>query len=747
MPFPARVGRYEIKSRIGGGGMGTLYLARDTNPTTDRLVALKLLNANLEHGDLRARFSREARSLSALSHPNIVIIHDSGEFQGAPFIVMEYVRGESLAEKIRRQAPMSLGQKVRLMAELCDGLAHAHGAGIIHRDIKPANLMVDQHGRLKILDFGIAREGDGRHAPGAAPLTRLNTSIGTPGYMSPEQIEGVEIDHRADLFSAGTVCYELLAYREAFGGATTRQIEKRVMHDDPPPLTDAVPGLDPRIADIIALAMKKDANDRAQSAGELLDAFQSVRARLAPDEQATRVTPLPSLEGAVSSESRRQRLAEAAYQRALTNQAAGALDFARRSALEALAEDPEHRGARAWLRELGGEGDLAFAAEATELAIGDPSGATQSAVATVVVPAGSRPRKSPAPLPWRPDQRTWLRFAPLAGAVAFTALLLAVAFAYRDRWRPADEVRTERVTSPLQTPQTPEATTTTDDVVVPTTLIAVLEDALGVPVGDAEVTLSPGDLAAPGNGSGQYLFESIRPGPYALTARHRDFRERTVRLEVVAGGVSQSLVLERVGRSNPGPLAGPGGPRRNPYGGDGGGRIASKQATGPGGPDGGVTDPLPRPPPTVATTTIPPTTRSTVLAHDSLDRAIRALNVDGDVERAEILVAEAQRLDPDSKEIAAFAEKLREIRAAERRQRVRDHVLKAQRLFRESGDLDGALREVDSALKILPSDPQAVGLHEEILRVKAIGTKRPPPLVVGLARRWDAAAIDYTEHR
>src|SRR6185503_13948879 len=179
LPFPSRISRYDIKSLIGTGGMGTLYLARDTNPNTNRLVALKLLNANLDSGDLRERFAREARALAALNHPNIVNIYDSGEFQGSPFIVMEYVRGETLSEKIKRRAPMSLAQQLKLMVELCSGLAHAHEAGIIHRDIKPANLMVDQYGRLKILDFGIARVSEGLTRFGGVQVTQLNMRIGT----------------------------------------------------------------------------------------------------------------------------------------------------------------------------------------------------------------------------------------------------------------------------------------------------------------------------------------------------------------------------------------------------------------------------------------------------------------------------------------------------------------------------------------------------------------------------------------
>jgi serine/threonine protein kinase len=201
---PSRISRYEIKCPIGGGGMGTLYLARDTNPTTERLVALKLLRANLDSGDLRARFAREAQSLARLNHPNIVNIYDSGEYRGAPFIVMEYVRGETLAEKVRRRAPLSLAQKLKWLAELCSGLAHAHEAGVIHRDIKPANLMVDQHGHLKVVDFGIARVAESLTRVGVQ-MTQLNVQVGTPGYMSPEQIVGGDIDPRSDLFAVGAV--------------------------------------------------------------------------------------------------------------------------------------------------------------------------------------------------------------------------------------------------------------------------------------------------------------------------------------------------------------------------------------------------------------------------------------------------------------------------------------------------------------------------------------------------------------
>ncbi len=286
--MPSRIDRYEIKTIIGAGGMGSLYLARDTNPNTNRLVAIKLLLANLDSGDLRERFAREARALAALNHPNIVSIFDSGEFQGSPFIVMEYVRGETVAEKIKRRAAMTLGQKLKLMVELCSGLQHAHEAGIIHRDIKPANLMVDRHGRLKILDFGIARVSEGLTRMGVQ-VTQLNMRIGTPGYMSPEQIEGGDIDRRSDVFAVGAVCYELLAYREAFTGTNTRQVENKVLQSHPEPLLSLIPDLDPEIEKIITRALAKDPEHRYQDATALEEAFERVRWRLGPAE-----TPPPA---------------------------------------------------------------------------------------------------------------------------------------------------------------------------------------------------------------------------------------------------------------------------------------------------------------------------------------------------------------------------------------------------------------------------------------------------------------------
>jgi serine/threonine protein kinase len=360
---PTRIGRYEIKSLIGAGGMGNLYLARDTNPNTDRLVALKLLNVSLNTADLRQRFAREARALAALNHPNIVNIYDSGEFQGSTFIAMEYVRGETLAELIGRRAPMSMAQKLQLMMELCGGLAAAHQAGIIHRDIKPANLMVDQRGHLKILDFGVARVESDLTRVGLK-VSQVPVRIGTPGYMSPEQLEGSEIDRRSDIFSAGTVMYELISYAEAYSGANTGEIEGKVLRSRPAPLQSIVPGLDAEIGAIVDLAMQRDPAKRYQSADILQKALEQQLRRLSqPETDRTEIVRRPP-PGALRPPSapappvpppvpgRGSSRADAVYQRSLAVYQDGGRDAARRFAMEALAEDPNHPGARSLLDQL-----------------------------------------------------------------------------------------------------------------------------------------------------------------------------------------------------------------------------------------------------------------------------------------------------------------------------------------------------------------------------------------------------------
>ena len=229
---PATIGRYELRERIAHGGMGVLYLAFD--PVTEREVALKVLRVDSD--DLRERFLREARLAARLQHPNIVTIYDVGAHEDQPFIAMEFIAGETLGQLVYRKAPLTLSRRIALMEQVCVGLAYAHRHGIVHRDMKPANLMISRDsGVLKVLDFGVAGRVD------ADPGQQGQMLMGTPNYMSPEQVVGQASDHRSDIFSVGLVLYELLTYRQAFSGESQQSIILKVLNESPQPLAALVP--------------------------------------------------------------------------------------------------------------------------------------------------------------------------------------------------------------------------------------------------------------------------------------------------------------------------------------------------------------------------------------------------------------------------------------------------------------------------------------------------------------------------
>jgi serine/threonine protein kinase len=272
-----QVGRYEIQRRLGRGGMGSVYVAHD--PVLGRLVAIKVFTGDLDLPDLHERFSREARAAAVLSHPNIVTVHDFGEYESKPYIVMEYVAGETLAGVIRRRAPALFADKLRWMEELCAGAGYAHQMQVLHRDIKPSNLVIDRTGHLKILDFGIAR------LFGIA--SDKSVLVGTPAYMSPEQITGAPVDQRSDQFSIGVVFYELLTYTRAFPGDTLSTITHRVLHEEPVPLNQLVPEAPPEIIGIIEQTLKKNAAERFPDSEALGSAIARVRQKLASSAVAT----------------------------------------------------------------------------------------------------------------------------------------------------------------------------------------------------------------------------------------------------------------------------------------------------------------------------------------------------------------------------------------------------------------------------------------------------------------------------
>lgn len=255
------VGHYQIIEKIGSGGMGEVYLAEDTE--LDRKVALKFLPPHLcQDEDCRKRFKREAQAAAKLSHPNIVTIHEVGDFQGRPFFAMEHIAGRSLRDM--KGEELDLNRVVGVAIQLCDGLQTAHAAGVTHRDIKPSNIVIDSAGRPKLLDFGLAT------VKGGEQLTKTGSTLGTVGYMSPEQIEGKAIDARSDVFSLGVVLYELIANKSPFRRDDETATLKAILNDTPEPLARYKADVPDDLQRIITKLLEKDPTLRYQSAAGVI---------------------------------------------------------------------------------------------------------------------------------------------------------------------------------------------------------------------------------------------------------------------------------------------------------------------------------------------------------------------------------------------------------------------------------------------------------------------------------------------
>ncbi len=286
-----RLGRYEILGELGRGAMGVVYRARD--PIIDRVVALKTINLALTGAALASfeeRFFQEARSAGRLNHPNIVTIYDAGKADGVAYIAMEFLEGTSLREILDEHPPLSIPRILETVAQVARGLAYAHENGVVHRDIKPANVIVLRNRRPKITDFGIARLGE---ADGVG-----SERAGSPKYMSPEQIRGdVTLDGRSDVFSLGTVLYEMLTGKAPFAGETVTDIMQSVL-EYTPPVPSVVDGhVPPELDGVVMRMLAKRPDDRYPSARSLFRELRRVdenftaRAEHAPPEPETRVEP------------------------------------------------------------------------------------------------------------------------------------------------------------------------------------------------------------------------------------------------------------------------------------------------------------------------------------------------------------------------------------------------------------------------------------------------------------------------
>ena len=286
---PNQIGKYVVQVELGRGGMGVVYRARD--PFIERLVAVKTVSKQRlaahdaqEANAMMQRFKREAQAAGRLAHPNIVAVYDYGETDDMAYIAMEHVTGEGLDVALRGGKPLPAAQVNAIASQLLDALQFAHTLGVVHRDIKPSNLMLTADGQLKVCDFGIAQLE-------SSQLTQAGTTLGTPSYMSPEQIQGTTTDNRSDLFSAGVVIYHLLTGQRPFVGDTIPALMHNVVKGQFLAVTEVNPGLDSALDEVMARALAVHVNDRFQSAAEFAKAlslaFDGVVWRTADNDDVT----------------------------------------------------------------------------------------------------------------------------------------------------------------------------------------------------------------------------------------------------------------------------------------------------------------------------------------------------------------------------------------------------------------------------------------------------------------------------
>ena len=268
---PTKIGRYQILERVGRGGMGVLYRGHD--PILDREVAIKVMLADFSEDteQMRPRFYREAKAVARLQHRNIVTIFEFAEENHQPHIVMEFLRGLPLSARMEQDPPLTLDDKLDVVAQLCSGLGYAHTQGIVHRDVKPANVFVLEDGTVKLLDFGIAKLA-------TSTLTRQGDVLGSAPYMSPEQVAGTQdLDGRSDVWSTGVLLFELLTGKKPFDGGALTTVIMGIMKTEPPPIDQLVPGMPKAVVEVVARALHKDRDRRYQTAEELGRELQLIR--------------------------------------------------------------------------------------------------------------------------------------------------------------------------------------------------------------------------------------------------------------------------------------------------------------------------------------------------------------------------------------------------------------------------------------------------------------------------------------
>ena len=385
-------GRYEITGKLGEGAMGVVYSAKDN--ALGRVVALKMVSAELSSDDeLQKRFRREAEAIGRLNHPSVVTVYDLGQAEGQLYMAMELLEGEDLRKLIDGRAEITLADRVRVLVQIAEGLGYAHSRGVVHRDVKPANILVTAAGKVKLLDFGLARVASG------ATITRRGVILGTPDYMAPEQAMGKEVDHRTDIFSAGSVFYEFLTFQKPFRGKTLHAVLYQILQEQPDPILSVNPELPMRLAAIVDRMMRKEPDERWPSMGDVARELSGVYVALRRSRGLSALPPSapPTDEARAKARDR--------FLRARADLEAGRFEPALAVASEGLAADPANeegaeiawRAGRALGRRrpagtLSREEEARVSALIARAAPGQPADQVKAALAELALVAPDDPR-------------------------------------------------------------------------------------------------------------------------------------------------------------------------------------------------------------------------------------------------------------------------------------------------------------------------------------------------------------------